>query len=124
MASGPRFLRYVWPVLQALRDLGGSAKPADVVDLVVEMLAIGDDERAERMKSGSLRVDNQVHWARQYLVMDGATRTVTVDQALATLVPKWRALKVPPAEVYEVLSGAILPPDVALHVSGEQDAAP
>jgi restriction system protein len=57
--------------MTALRDLGGSAKPGEVVDLVVEMLGISDDERAERVKSGSLRIDNQVHWARQYLVMAG-----------------------------------------------------
>jgi len=46
--------------------------------LVLELVAIGDDERAERTKSGSLRVDNQVHWARNYLVwaglLDGSTR--------------------------------------------------
>lgn len=78
MASGPKFIRFFWPVLAALRELGGSAKPRDVVDLVVEKLEIGDDERAERTKSGSLRVDNQVHWARNYLVwaglLDGSQR--------------------------------------------------
>jgi restriction system protein len=39
---------------------------------------IPDDERAERTKSGSLRIDNQVHWARNYLVwaglLDGSKR--------------------------------------------------
>jgi len=78
MASGPKFIRFFWPVLAALRDLGGSAKPREVVDLVLEMLEISDEERAERTKSGSLRVDNQVHWARNYLVwaglLDGSQR--------------------------------------------------
>jgi restriction system protein len=49
-----------------------------VVDLVLEMLAIPDAERAERTASGSLRVDNQIHWARNYLVwaglLDGSQR--------------------------------------------------
>jgi restriction system protein len=58
--------------------LGGSARPREVVDLVIEMLNIPDFERAERTKSGSPRVDNQVHWARNYLVwaglLDGSQR--------------------------------------------------
>lgn len=78
MPSGPTFIRFFWPVLEALHDLGGSARPREVVDLVVEMLGIPDEERAERTKSGSLRVDNQVHWARNYLVwaglLDGSKR--------------------------------------------------
>jgi len=37
----------------------------------VDTLGLSDDERAERTKSGALRVDNQVHWARNYLVWDG-----------------------------------------------------
>lgn len=45
---------------------------------MIEMLDIPDDERAERTKSGALRVDNQVHWARNYLVwaglLDGSKR--------------------------------------------------
>ena len=80
MSAGPKFIRFFWPVLAALRDLGGSAKPREVVDLVVEMLAIPDDERAERTRSGTLRVENQVHWARNYLVwaglLDGTKRGV------------------------------------------------
>lgn len=71
MSSGPKFIRFFWPILKALRDLGGSARSREVVDLVVEMLDIPDAERAERTKSGSLRVDNQVHWARNYLVWGG-----------------------------------------------------
>ena len=47
-----KFIRFFWPVLAGLRDLGGSASPADVVDLVVERVGIGDEERAERTKSG------------------------------------------------------------------------
>ena len=73
MASdpGPKFIRFFWPVVRALRDLGGSARPAEVVDLVFEMLNISDDERAELTKSGSRRLTNQVHWARRYLVWEG-----------------------------------------------------
>ncbi len=78
MSSGPVFIRFFWPIVAALRDLGGSAKPRDVVDLVIDELGIDDDERAERTKSGTLRVVNQAHWARNYLVwaglLDGSQR--------------------------------------------------
>jgi restriction system protein len=78
MASGPKFIRFFWPVVAALRELGGSAKPREVVDLALDGLGIDDDERAERTKSGALRVHNQIHWARNYLVgaglLDGSQR--------------------------------------------------
>ena len=71
MAAGPKFIRFFWPVLAALRDLGGSARPREVIDLVLESVGVNDDERAERTKGGSLRIDNQIHWARNYLVWAG-----------------------------------------------------
>ena len=71
MTTGPKFIRFLWPIIAALRDVGGSASPSDVVDSVVKALGISDDERAQRTKSGSLRVNNQVHWARNYLVWAG-----------------------------------------------------
>lgn len=78
MPAGPKFIRFFWPIIKALRETGGSARPREVIDLVVEMLTIPDDERAERTKSGALRIDNQVHWARNYLVwaglLDGSKR--------------------------------------------------
>lgn len=78
MAAGPRFLRFIWPIISTLREFGGSAQPSDVVDRAIEMLEIGDDERAQRTKGGTLRVMNQAHWARRYLVwadlIDGSQR--------------------------------------------------
>lgn len=44
----------------------------------MEMIDISDDERAERTSGGTLRVMNQAHWARRYLVwadlIDGSQR--------------------------------------------------
>lgn len=78
MPKGPKFIRFLWPTVRALRELGGSAKPREVIDLVLELANISDDERAEQLKSGVLRVDNQIQWARQYLVwadlLDGSQR--------------------------------------------------
>ena len=75
---GPQFLKFFWPVIDALRELGGAAKPSEVIDLVIELTGISDDERAALTAGGNLRVDNQIHWARNYLVwagfLDGSTR--------------------------------------------------
>lgn len=78
VGSGPKFIRFFWPTLSALREVGGEAAPREVVDRVTEMLDLDEDELAERTGSGTLRVENQVHWARNYLVwaglLDGSKR--------------------------------------------------
>lgn len=68
---GPQFVQYMAPVLVALRSLGGSARPAEVVDRVAEDLSISDVKRSEEMESGTVRFDNMVAWARFYLVKAG-----------------------------------------------------
>jgi restriction system protein len=65
------FVRYFAPVLQALRDLGGSARPAEVRNRVAEIVGLSDEEAAETIASGQLRFDNKVHWARFYLSKAG-----------------------------------------------------
>lgn len=78
MPAGPKFIRFFWPTIVALRELGGAAKPREVIDLVVEKSGLSDEERSERTKSGNLRIENQIHWARNYLVwaglLDGSKR--------------------------------------------------
>ena len=68
------------PILDALRELGGSGKPREVCDLIAENRGLSDKKLEETLKSGQTRYYNQVHWARQYLVweslLDGSTRGV------------------------------------------------
>lgn len=59
------------PILDALRDLGDSGKPAEVSQRIAEKLKIPDNVLDETLKSGANRFHNQVQWARQYLVWDG-----------------------------------------------------
>lgn len=68
---GPQFVQYMEPVLAALRALGGSARPEEVVDMVAELLKISEEKRAEQMESGTARFDNMVAWARFYLAKSG-----------------------------------------------------
>jgi restriction system protein len=65
------FINWFGPLLNALRELGGSGKPKEVVNQIAIDLNISDNKLEETMKSGTPRFHNQVAWARQYLVWDG-----------------------------------------------------
>lgn len=79
-APQSEFVRWMGPILDALRELGGSGKPREVCDLIAERQGLSDKKLEETLKSGQTRYYNQVHWARQYLVwenlLDGSTRGV------------------------------------------------
>lgn len=65
------FLKWFNPLLEALRDLGGSGQPKEVYETVARMQKVPDSVREETMKSGVLRFNNQIAWARQYLIWEG-----------------------------------------------------
>lgn len=65
------FLKWFNPLLEALRDLGGSGQPKEVYETVARMQNVPDSVREETMKSGVLRFNNQIAWARQYLIWEG-----------------------------------------------------
>lgn len=65
------FVRWLGPLLAALRDLGGSASPREAVDRIAATEKVPDELRNAVLKSGQSRFYNQVHWARQYLVWEG-----------------------------------------------------
>jgi restriction system protein len=66
-----QFVQWMGPILDAIRELGGSGKPREVCDLVAERSTVTDKRLEESLKSGQTRYYNQVHWARQYLVWEG-----------------------------------------------------
>lgn len=70
-ATQAEFVKWFGPTLDALRQLGGSGKPKEVVEQISKNLNIPDNVLEETMKSGILRFQNQVAWARQYLVWEG-----------------------------------------------------
>ena len=69
--EGIQFVRLFGPLLDALRAIGGSAKPDEAVDRVAEDLKISDSVLNEVLPSGGLRFRNRVAWARFYLVREG-----------------------------------------------------
>lgn len=50
--KGPRFLRFFVPLVEALRQLGGSATSAEATDLVIETLDLSEEEQEISNKNG------------------------------------------------------------------------
>jgi len=78
--KGPVFIRFLKPVIEILKELGGSGNAGEVVDLVIDRMNISDEELSVVNKNGGSRIKNQVNWARMYLVnagiIDNSTRGV------------------------------------------------
>jgi len=73
MAKKPQaeFLRWLGPLLDALRDLGDSGRPREVSARIAKNQCLSDEVLDETLKSGGSKFHNQVAWARQYLVWEG-----------------------------------------------------
>lgn len=71
-ASKAAFLRWFKPLIQALRDLGGSATPDDARKKIIENEKLSDEEvNATRGKNNVNKFENEVAFARNYLVSAG-----------------------------------------------------
>ncbi|MBL7791779.1 MAG: restriction endonuclease [Saprospiraceae bacterium] len=65
------FAKWLGPILDALRELGGSAKPREITQFIGEKHNLPDEVLTARYeKSGVLKFQNQLAWARQYLVWE------------------------------------------------------
>ena len=71
MALGSQFARYINPLLAVLRNLGGSARSGEAKAAVAEYLKLPAKSLDDQLASGSSRFENQVGWARYYLVRSG-----------------------------------------------------
>ena len=65
------FIKWIGPLLDALRDLGDSGKPREVSAKIASNLNLSDKILDETLNSGGSKFHNQVAWARQYLVWEG-----------------------------------------------------
>lgn len=70
-SSEAEFVKWFGPLLDALRQLGGSGKPREISSKIAENLNLQNEVLAETLKSGAFKFYNQVAWARQYLVWEG-----------------------------------------------------
>ncbi len=65
-----QFIRWMGPLLDALRELGGSGRPKEVEDIIALKFSVTDAQRQERNKTGPLKFSNQVAWCKLYLVYE------------------------------------------------------
>jgi restriction system protein len=70
-SKGPQFVRFFKPIIEVLKESGGSGTVAEVIDRVVEKMRIPESEQQEILKGGQTRVRNQIQWARFYLANAG-----------------------------------------------------
>ncbi len=79
-AVGPKFIQFFGPLIESLKELGGSGRPDEVKDVIVKRLRISEKEQTEVISSGGSRFSNKVNWARFYLAkagyIDSSTRGV------------------------------------------------
>lgn len=77
--TGPKFVQYFGSVLDALRELGGSGRPGEIIDYLVANIEI-DDSEMELLSDGTPRFNKNINWARFYLakagLIDGSKRGV------------------------------------------------
>lgn len=100
--EGTRFLRYFGPLLDALRKLGGSGSPDEVVEQIALDMSLPDEEQNEVLPSGGSRLKTNVAWARFYLVREGLLDSS--KRGVWSLTEKGRAAKVGVAEAAEIFS--------------------
>jgi restriction system protein len=75
-----RYVRFYGPILDALRELGGSARPKEVQASVLQKVHLSEEELSRITKSGQSAVYNEIAWARDYLrrmgLIDGSEQGV------------------------------------------------
>ena len=101
--TSSQFARHIGPVLQAIRELGGSGRPDEVRAVIARNLGISDAEQSETLPSGvQTRFENQVHWARFYLAKAGYIDSS--QRGVWTLTEKGRSLgTVTPQEIQQII---------------------
>ncbi len=90
--SKNEFIKWFGPILDALRDLGGSAKPREIAQWIGDKHKLSEQIlNARYEKSGVLRFHNQLAWGRQYLIWEDLLETSS--HGVWTLSKKgWKAI--------------------------------
>jgi restriction system protein len=88
---GPKVVAYFWPLIQALKDLGGSARPPEVGASIARSLNLSEEVLAETLPSGLNRFYNEVAFARLNLVKAGLIDSSS--RGVWTLTEKGRQLE-------------------------------
>lgn len=100
--EGTKFLKFFGPLLDALRRLGGSGTPDEVVEQIAADLNLPDELQNELLPSGGLRYRNQVAWARFYLAREGLIDSS--KRGVWSLTERGRTAHVSVAQAREIFS--------------------
>lgn len=69
----PQYHELMWPVLVALKELGGSATIREIYERVVEDEHFREDQQAVPTRDGRMsEIEYRLHWARTHLKASGA----------------------------------------------------
>lgn len=71
LSKGPDFTRFFRPIVEALKDKGGSGTTSEIIDRAIEILGLTEAEQNQELASGGSKVRNQAQWARLYLARGG-----------------------------------------------------
>jgi restriction system protein len=69
--KGSQFIRFFIPLIEVLKESGGSGTVSEMIDRVIAKMRIPESEQEVTIKSGQSRVRNQVQWARLHLAFAG-----------------------------------------------------
>ena len=69
--GGPQFVRLFGPLLDVLRFLGGAGESKQVYQEIAKSPLVAEEDRKATNKNGGSKFENQVGWARFYLVKAG-----------------------------------------------------
>jgi len=71
-----QFINWIPPFIEVLKEKGGAATVKEIRDGIIEKMDLDDKFLAERYeKSGLLKFNNQVYWAKQYLTWEKLVET-------------------------------------------------
>ena len=87
----PPYHTFFGPVIQALKDLGGSASNQEIYEKVTENLNVSDEILDILHNDGPMtKVEYRLRWTQTYLKKDGAITNTT--KGIWTLLPRGREL--------------------------------
>jgi restriction system protein len=100
--EGTKFLGYFGPLLDALRKLGGSGSPDEVVEQIAVDMHLSDEVQNETVPSGGSRLKTNVAWARFYLVREGLLDSS--KRGVWSLTEKGRSTQISVVQAREIFS--------------------
>ena len=82
VSKGSDFIKYFKPIVEIIDELGGSAKPSEVIDAIFDRYDFSKDELEKKTQNGESIIRNRIRWARLYLakgkVLDSTKRGVWI----------------------------------------------